>query len=111
MDYQYKSGAELGNMARRRPYYQNYLNISCRRSSRGSPFGILEVNRGGIDKWDPVVLTVFAKDFGTKDGVAKEDGTGLGVGDTPSSTLVGDADSSLRAGVNRPSSLGVLESF
>ena len=55
--------------------------------------------------------TVFANDFGTRDGVAKEDGTGLGVGDTPSSTLVGDADSSLLAGVKRPSSLGVFESF
>ena len=110
VDYHYESGAELGNLTRCQPCYQNYLNMSWRRSSRGSPFGILEVKRGGIDRCDPV-WTVFAKDFGTKDGVAKEDGTGLGVGETPSSTLVGDADSSLRAGVKRPSSLGVFESF
>ena len=57
------------------------------------------------------MLTVFANDFGTRDGGAKEVGTGLGVGDTPSSALVGDEDSSLRAGVRRPSSDGDLESF
>ena len=85
-------------------------------SSRGSPFGILDVKRGGIESWELLLLvllvelataTLLAKLRGTRPG--KDVGRGEGVGETPS-VFPGDLESSLRApGVRRPSSLGVLQ--
>lgn len=85
-------------------------------SSRGSPLGILEVNSGGMDSWELLLLvllvelltfTLLAKLRGTRPG--KEGGWGEGVGETPSA-LPGDLESSLLPpGDSRPSSLGVLD--
>ena len=88
-----------------------YLSISCKRSSNGSPFGILDVKSGGMESCEglELVLMVLAKLLGTKPGLEKEAGKGDGVGETPS--LPGDLDSSLRApGLSLPSSLGLLDS-
>ena len=86
-------------------HIDSYLSMSWSLSSSGSPLGILDVKRGGIESWDEgeLVLTVLAKLLGTRPW------WGEGVGDTPSS-LPGDLESSLLApGDSLPSSLGVLE--
>ena len=74
--------------------------MSCNRSSSGSPLGILDVKRGGMER-ELLVFTVLANDFGTRVGR----GAGLGVGDTPaSSTLCGEAEHSLPLPLSRHSS-------
>ena len=66
--------------------------MSCSLSSSGSPLGILEVNRGGMESCDPepelvLVLTVLAKLLACTSPwpPGKEGGRGEGVGDTPAS--------------------------
>ena len=74
--------------------------MSCSRSSSGSPLGILDVKRGGMER-ELLVFTVLANDFGTRVGR----GAGLGVGDTPaSSTLCGEVEHSLPLPLSRHSS-------
>ena len=95
--------------------------MSCRRSSSGSPLGILEVNSGGMESCcelagagagEGEVFTVFAKLRGTRPAPAPGPGSGeaAGAGAGEASWGRGERELSLRRpgdSLGSPASLGV----